>query len=41
MNIKKSVSNEVYYEDQMRTIWLEYGHPADEEQLPACEKEVK
>jgi hypothetical protein len=29
MNQKKSVSNEVYKEDQMRSIWLEYGHDPD------------
>ena len=30
---------EVYYDSQMQTIWLEYGHPPDEEECAVCEKE--
>ncbi|HEX5920353.1 MAG TPA: hypothetical protein VFY55_01080 [Nitrososphaeraceae archaeon] len=42
MNEKKSCPNEIYYDDRMKSIWIQYGHTADdEEELPACEKEVK
>jgi hypothetical protein len=29
MNEKKSVSNEAYKEDQLKILWLEYGHEPD------------
>jgi hypothetical protein len=28
-NQKKPVNKEVYHEEQLRYLWLEYGHPED------------
>jgi hypothetical protein len=41
LNTKKSLSNEVYKEDQMKSIWLEYGHEADLPEIQVSAKEVK
>lgn len=41
MNQKKSSANETYYDDQMKAIWIEYGHPRDIEESPVGEREVK
>ena len=41
MNIKKSVSNEAYKEDQMKILWLKYEHEADLPEIQVSSKEVK
>ena len=40
MNEKKSYPNEAYYDEMMKSIWVQYGHEPDDG-LPAFEKEVK
>lgn len=41
MNEKKSCPNEAYYDDQMKSIWLEYGHEPDMQESPVGDREVK
>ena len=41
MNQKKSGSNEVYKEDEMKSIWLEYGHDPDISESEVSERDVK
>jgi hypothetical protein len=41
MNERKFSSNEAYYDDQMRAIWLEYGHEPDVEEFTVSAREVK
>jgi hypothetical protein len=41
MNEKKSCRNEAYYDEMIKSIWVQYGHTPDDEELPVGEKEVK
>jgi hypothetical protein len=39
--MKEQEQKETYYDDQMRSIWLEYGHEPDDEERPPSHKEVR
>jgi len=41
MNQKKSTTNEAYKEDQLKILWLEYGHEPDLKDMQVSAKEVK
>ena len=41
MNEKKSCPNEAYYDDQMKSIWFEYGHDPDIPESQVSARDVK